>query len=86
MSHHDHKPFGWKPTPSEIERLIHHMPSVAIHAENTWAKGFAQSVVKQARRKNWTPSLKQLSVMRALVSDLFAYASDEGEEFNPIES
>jgi hypothetical protein len=86
MSHHDHKHFGWTPTPSEVERLIYYMPSVAIHAENTWAKGFAQSVVKQSRRKNWTPSLKQLSVMRGLVSDLFAYARDDVEEFNPIES
>lgn len=71
---------------AEVERLLHHMPSVAIHATNTWAKGFAQSVVKQARRKNWTPSPKQLSIMRGLVSDLFAYGRDDEEEFNPIES
>ncbi len=71
---------------AEIERLLHHMPSVAIHAENAWAKGFAQSVSKQARRKGWTPSPKQLSIMRGLVSDLFAYDSNDGGDFDLIES
>jgi hypothetical protein len=71
---------------AEIERLLHHMPSVAIHAQNTWAKGFAQSVTKQSRRKGWQPSPKQLSMMRALVSDLFAHAGDDDGDFNPIES
>jgi hypothetical protein len=73
-------------TPDEIERLLHHMPTVAQMAENTWAKGFAQSVTKQARRKNWHPSPKQLSVMRGLVTDLFTRASDDVEDFDPIES
>jgi phage gp16-like protein len=73
-------------TPDAIERLLHHMPAVTANAENTWAKGFAQSVVKQSRRKGWKPTAKQLSVMQGLVADLFAYGSDDGEEFNPIES
>lgn len=72
-------------TPSEIDRLIYHMPAVAERAENTWAKGFALSVVRQSRRRNWKPSPKQLSVMCGLVSDLFTYASDEGDDFDLIE-
>ncbi|WP_138058734.1 hypothetical protein [Sulfitobacter pontiacus] len=69
----------------EIERLLHHMPSVAIHAKNPWIKSFAQSVTKQARRKGWQPSPKQLSIMRGLVSDLFAYGCDEGGDIQLIE-
>ncbi len=72
------------PTPSEIERLIHHMPAVADNAQSTWACGFARSVQKQARRKNWNPSTKQLAVMQKLVADLFAYPVTE-EDWCPIE-
>jgi hypothetical protein len=86
MTFHNRQPIERAATPAEIERLLHHMPVVAQMAENTWAKGFAQSVTKQARRKNWKPSLKQLSVMRGMVSDLFTHASDDAEDFNPIES
>lgn len=72
-------------SPDEIERLLHHMPTVAAHAENTWAKGFAQSVIEQSRRRGWVPSLKQLSVMRKLVADLFAYGPDQGGDVSLIE-
>ncbi len=60
----------------EIERLLHHMPTVASLAENTWAQGFALSVCKQARRRNLKPPEKQSSVMRGLVSDLFTHDPD----------
>jgi hypothetical protein len=70
----------------EIERLLHHMPSVAFHSENTWAKDFAQSVTRQARRKSWRPSPKQVSIMRGLVSDLFADGSNDGGDFGLIEN
>lgn len=73
-------------TPDDVERLLHHMPAVACNATNTWARDFAQSVQRQAKRRGWTPSPKQLSVMRGLVSDLFAHASDEGGDFDLIES
>ena len=74
-------------SPDEIERLLHHMPSVASSAENTWAKGFAQSVTKQSRRRGWRPSDKQLSVMRGLVSDQFTDAldPDQGGDIQLIE-
>jgi hypothetical protein len=75
-------------TPSEVERLLFYMPTVAQRAENDWAKGFAQSVTKQSRRRGWWPSVKQLSLMRSLVSDLFTYGvgQDQGGDFDLIES
>ncbi|SHK35963.1 hypothetical protein SAMN05444000_12647 [Shimia gijangensis] len=72
-------------TPSEIERLVYYMPSIAARAENDWSRSFAQSIVKQCRRRNWRPSPKQLSVMRGLVTDLFTQGSNEGGECDVIE-
>ena len=65
-----------KPSPDGIERLLHHMPTVASLAQNTWAKGFTQSITHQSRRRGWQPSTKQLSVTRGLVSDQFTHAPD----------
>ena len=70
---------------SEIDRLVYHMPTVAQMAENDWAKGFAQSISRQSRRRNWRPSPKQVSVMRGLVSDLFTQASNEEGDISVIE-
>lgn len=69
----------------EIERLLHHLPTVAQSAENDWAEGFAKSITRQARRKGWKPSQKQLSIMRRLVADLFAHGSNVGGDFEVIE-
>ena len=67
--------------PRTVEELAFHMPSVIQHAESNWAKGFAQSIVAQSRRRNWNPSPKQIGVMRRLVADLFT----EPEDFELIE-
>ncbi|MGR3292309.1 MAG: hypothetical protein ACU0C9_14135 [Paracoccaceae bacterium] len=69
---------------SEIDRLIFHMPTVARKSDNVWATGFANSILKQSRRRNWKPSDKQLEMMRRLVRDLFTKANDEAltEDFN----
>jgi len=72
-------------TGAEVERLLFHMPTVATHAQNEWAKGFAQSVARQSRRRGWAPSPKQLSVMRELVADLFLHRGHEGGELDVIE-
>lgn len=69
----------------DIERLLHHMPTVAAHAENEWAAGFARSICRQSRRRGWKPSPKQLPLMRRLVSDLFAHAGNEEGDFDVIE-
>jgi hypothetical protein len=84
MSYH-RRAFTPQASPDEIERLLHHMPTVASSAENTWAAGFAHSVTKQSRRRGWEPSEKQLSVMRGLVADLFAYGGKEGGDISLIE-
>ena len=75
MTFQNRQPIVRAVSADEIERLLHHMPTVAQTAKNDWTKGFAQSVVKQARRKGWSPSGKQLAVMRELVSDLFAHGA-----------
>jgi hypothetical protein len=67
-------------SPDEIERLLHHMPTVASSAQNTWTAGFARSVTKQSRHKGWAPSPKQLGMMRKLVSDQFTLAPDPDQE------
>ncbi|KZX99568.1 MULTISPECIES: hypothetical protein [unclassified Sulfitobacter] len=86
MTYYTRQPFQKAASGAEVERLLHHLPTVAQWSEETWAKGFALSVLKQSRRRGWTPSAKQLPVMRQLVNDLFSRASDEEGEFNPIES
>ncbi|MGR3661517.1 MAG: hypothetical protein ACU0CA_10100 [Paracoccaceae bacterium] len=57
-------------------------------AENGWAARFALSVTRQSYRKDWAPSPKQLSLMRKLVADLFAYDpdTDQGGDVQLIES
>lgn len=69
-----------------VEELLHHMPAVHHAADSSWAKGFAASIVKQSRRRNWNPSPKQVALMRRLVSDLFAHVSSPGgDDFRVIE-
>lgn len=66
-------------SPSDVERLLHHMPAVAQQAGNEWAKGFASSVVRQSRRRGWTPSQKQTQIMRRMVSELFTHSQEGGD-------
>jgi hypothetical protein len=49
-----------------IEELLWHMPTVHRMARDEWAKGFAESVLKQARRRGWRPSVKQLAMMQRM--------------------
>lgn len=72
-------------TPAEVERLLHHMPTVASLAENEWAAGFAKSIARQSHRPGWNPTPKQLSMMRKLVADLFAHGPDIGGDTDVIE-
>ena len=54
-----------------IEVLLHHLPGVVARAENEWARGFALSLMRQAKRPTWKPSPKQLLLADKLVSELF---------------
>lgn len=85
MTYHSQQPFQKAASGAEIERLLHHMPTVAQLAEETWARGFAQSVLKQSRRRGWTPSPKQLPVMRGLVSALFTRTEGGADNIQMIE-
>ncbi|WP_128910792.1 hypothetical protein [Tropicibacter alexandrii] len=69
----------------ELERLLHYMPTIARAATDTWAKGFAASISRQAQKRGWKPTPKQLSMMRRLVSDLFAHGY-EGEGFAVVDT
>lgn len=79
MTYHTRQPYEPNTTPDEIERLLHHMPTVAALAENEWAKTFATSILRQSRRRGWRPSPKQEAMMRRLVADLFAGTDEEME-------
>lgn len=68
----------------EIERLLHHLPTIAERSEKQWPRDFATSVLRQSPRRNWKPSQKQLSMMRRLVSDLFAHGY-EGDVIDVFE-
>ena len=59
-----------------IEEVLHHMPAVARLATNEWAKSFAESIVRQSRRRGWHPSAKQLAAMQRMVSELFTGPDD----------
>ncbi|MBL3553189.1 hypothetical protein [Rhodovulum sulfidophilum] len=72
------------PADSDLARLLWHMPTVVSHARSEWAEGFAKSIIRQSRRRNWRPSEKQLGTMRRLVSELFIHPREESE-FQVIE-
>ncbi|MGF6859662.1 hypothetical protein ABIE69_000209 [Rhodobacteraceae bacterium MBR-64] len=58
--------------PRNVDELLFHWPAVIRLAETDFAKCFALSIAKQSRRRGWKPSPKQLGIMRAMVSELFA--------------
>ncbi len=61
-----------------IEEALYHMPTVAKLATNEWAKSFAESIVRQSRRRGWRPSAKQSALMQRMVSELFTRRDDGG--------
>jgi hypothetical protein len=75
-------------TSSEVERLLFHWPVVMQQANSDFIRGFSASIAKASRRRGWTPSPKQLPIMRELVRDLFTQAPghDQEEDFDLIES
>lgn len=55
------------------EMLTFHWPMVLrrVMAESDqWAQSFAKSIARNAKRANWSPSAKQESIMRRLVSEI----------------
>jgi hypothetical protein len=47
-----------------------------------WAAGFAKSVIRQARRRDWRPSPKQDSVIRRLIAEMLE--PDDGQVLEDI--
>lgn len=73
------------PRQRTIEELLFHWPTVVRLAQNDWAKDFAKSVSLQSRRRNCTPSPKQLGIMQRMVADLFVPRAYEDVDFPVIE-
>ena len=74
-------------TPSEVECLLFHWPVVMQRAKSEFTRGFSASIARVSRRRGWTPSPKQLPIMRELVNDIFtANDTDPEGDFELIES
>ncbi len=74
------------PSAPNLEELLWSWKSVIRNAPDGWARNFALSIAKQAKRKDWQPTAKQLGIMRKMVSDLYHDARpDEAEDWNPID-
>ncbi|KZX94487.1 MULTISPECIES: hypothetical protein [unclassified Sulfitobacter] len=85
MTYYTRQPFQKAASGAEIERLLHHLPTVAQLAEEPWVEGFAKSVLKQSRRRGWSPSPRQLPVMRQLVNALFTRTDGGADDIQMIE-
>lgn len=70
-------------TATSLEEILFWWPSIIRRASNDWAKGFALSIQRASRRRNWEPSPKQLSIMRSMVRELFT-PSALGEDEDAI--
>ncbi len=66
-----------------VEELLWSWPTVCRMATNDWAKNFAASIAKQARRRNWTPSAKQHQLMNSMVAELYRHTGED--DFEVIE-
>ncbi|MBC9245153.1 hypothetical protein H4P12_00125 [Paracoccus sp. 11-3] len=61
----------------EVDHLLFSWRRVIADATG-WSRGFALSIQRARKRPGWTPSTRQLSVMRQLVAELPA-VSGEGD-------
>lgn len=59
-----------------VDELLWSWPSVCKAVKDEWAKGFALSIAKHAKRRNWTPTPKQYAMMHRLVADLYETRGD----------
>lgn len=68
-----------------VDELLWSWPTVCKSATNAWAKGFALSIAKQSRRKNWTPSPKQHALMMRMVNEVYRDRGDfDGTDDFPL--
>jgi len=71
--------------PRNLEKLLFHMPTVARTVGSARDKGFALSIMRQAHKRDWRPTDKQLALMRKLVSELFTVDPRDDVELSLIE-
>lgn len=58
-------------TASELERLLHHMPTLAERGRTPWARQFCSDMAVRARWRNWKPTEKQSAMMEKLIAEFF---------------
>lgn len=59
-----------------VEELLWSWPTVCKAAKDEWAKGFALSIAKQSKRRNWKPSAKQHALMMCMVNEVYRHRGD----------
>lgn len=68
-----------------VDELLWSWPSVCKAVKEEWARGFALSIAKHSKRRNWTHSPKQYALMARLVAELYRPRDDAGDDFSLIE-
>lgn len=61
----------------ELDRLMYYWRRVIATATESWARGFALNIQRQARRSSWRPTPKQAALMRQMVAELLKEADGE---------
>ena len=60
-----------------LDHLLTLMPMVRREAQNEWARNFAGSIMRQAKRPSWRPTPKQEAIMQRLASELFTAREED---------
>lgn len=60
-----------KPSEASVEHLLFHFKTLARKAPSEWDRKFARSILRCAKRPEWSPSPRQLYVMRQMVAAMF---------------
>ncbi|MEO1775655.1 MAG: hypothetical protein AAFS07_11960 [Pseudomonadota bacterium] len=64
----------YHPTPAAAmsvdELIVRLVDALRLHRLDGFGLTFAKSIVRQAKRRGWSPSFKQLEMMRRLIEEL----------------
>lgn len=67
-------------TTAETDRLVHYMPIIVRSADiSPWERSFCASIIARSRRSGFTPTEKQVCVMKRMV-DAFQQRQREAEQ------
>ena len=66
----------------EVDRLLFSWGRVIASASG-WTRGFALGIQRDRKKPGWTPTPRQLSMMRRMVADLPTV--EAAPDFDPIE-